>query len=125
MIKNALECLLASRLLPVFVRPSFILGIIGGIISILVGFIEFFLVALSQALIRKTLGLEYLIVISIIAGILGIIGGAKGRKSGGIIMIVGGVAALIGAGFFGILGLVLLVVGGILAIRDKYPPITT
>lgn len=102
----------------VLVRRSFILRLIGGIISFLVGFFEFFIGAANQAFNSTSFGLEYLMIVSFLAGIFGIVGRAVGEKKGGILMIIGAIFALIGRGLFGVLALVLLIVGGILAIKE-------
>ena len=100
-------------------RSSLALGIAGGIITFIVGGIEFvfgtFVTAFGNA---HGLEVIYLTGVSFLAGTMGIVGGAVGKKKGGIIMIIGGVLALMGAGVFGILGLVLLVVGGGLAFKE-------
>ncbi|MDQ3847878.1 MAG: hypothetical protein M3261_02865 [Thermoproteota archaeon] len=55
-------------------RASFVPGIIGGIISFLVGFFEFFIGVTNQAFNSTSFGLEYLMIVSFFAGILGIVG---------------------------------------------------
>jgi hypothetical protein len=95
------------------------LGVSGGIITFIVAGIEIVLGSFGQAFNLPNTGVfPALIALIFIGGTLGIVGGAIGKKGGGIIMIIGGILALIGAGLFGILGLVLLVVGGALAFRE-------
>ena len=89
------------------VKLSFILGVVGGIFVILV--------ALLYTLFTPEIPIGFLI-----AGIVGIVGAAVGKKLGGALMIVAGVSALILGGFlYGILPLILLLVGGIIALREK------
>lgn len=64
-------------------RASFILGIIVGIITFFVGFFAFTVGVFNQAFNDTSMGLEYLTVVSFIAGILGIVGGVIGMKKGG------------------------------------------
>ena len=106
-------------------RGSFVLGIIGGIISFMVGTFAFFIGAFNQSFNNTWGGFGALTAVSFIAGILGIVGGAIGMKKGGILMIIGGILALIGGGLFGVLGLVLLIVGGVLAFKEKPTTATT
>ncbi len=100
-------------------RGSFILGVLGGIITIIVGVIVIFVGAFVKAFVGSAPGLEYLSALSFIGGIMGIVGGAWGKKGGGILMIIGSIFAIIGASYFGILGFVLLIVGGVLAFKEK------
>jgi hypothetical protein len=57
--------------------------------------------------------------VTAIGSILGIVGGAIGKKAAGGTMIFGGILAFIGTTLFGILPCILLVVGGGLALREK------
>lgn len=104
-------------------RSSFILGLVGGVITMIMGFLVFFVATFAKAFGSTMQGLEYLPVLSFIGGIMGIVGGSIGKKVGGGLMIFGGIFALVGAGLFGILGLVLLVVGGVLAFKEGHKPI--
>jgi hypothetical protein len=106
-------------------RVSFILGIIGGIISFIIGYIVYLSAIATQRLNSTTTsyGFESLLIVSFIAGILGIVGGAVGKKKGGVLMIIGGILAIFGSGLYGLLALVLLIVGGVFALKEK--PATT
>jgi hypothetical protein len=100
-------------------RSSLALGVAGGIITFIMAGIEIVLNSFGNAFnLPNTEIFPALISLSFVGGTMGIVGGAIGKKSGGIIMIIGGILALIGAGLFGILGLVLLIVGGALAFRE-------
>jgi len=108
-------------------RNSFVLGILGGIFGILIGFgtlfFGVFVESAERAGLVESRGLgEQLYAqagVAVIGSILGIIGGAIGRKAGGVLLILGSFMALIGEGLFGILPLILLLLGGILALRAK------
>jgi hypothetical protein len=100
-------------------RASFILGIIGGIISFIVGYIVYRSGIAVQALNSTTsYGFESLLIVSL-GGILGIVGGAIGKKKGGVLMIIGGILAPFGSGLYGLLALVSLIVGGVFALKEK------
>jgi hypothetical protein len=89
------------------VKLSFILGVVGGVFVILV--------VLLYTFFTSVFPYGFLI-----AGIVGIVGAAVGKKLGGALMIAAGVSALILGGFlYGILPLILLLVGGIIALREK------
>jgi len=88
------------------VELSFILGLVGGIIAIIV--------TLVYAYVAVELSLPMLI-----AGIVGICGSVLGKKLGGVLMIVAGVLALIGGGFVGVPAFIPLLIGGIIVLRKK------
>jgi len=73
-------------------RPSFVLGIFGGIIAFIVGLLEYIIgtAYIAFNFNSTSSGVEYLLIVSFIAGILGIVGGAIGMKKGGVLMIIGG-----------------------------------
>ena len=100
-------------------RSSFVLGIVGGIFSFLAGIFAFFVMTAGQAFGFDVEIFPALIALAFIAGSLGIIGGAIGKRKGGVILIVGGVLALIATSLFGILPLILMLVGGILTLREE------
>jgi hypothetical protein len=82
------------------VKRSFILGIIGGILAILIS----------------------VYVLSWVGGMLGITGGAMGKKWGGALMIIGSMLAFFyGSSIFAVFPFILLLAGGILALREKAP----
>lgn len=106
------------------------MGVVGGIFAILVALFEVGLAIIGESWFRAfgvSNGTDFsqlyvLAGLCMIAGVLGIAGGAIGKKLGGGFMIVGGVLALIGASLFGVLPFVLMLAGGILALRDKTQP---
>jgi len=57
--------------------------------------------------------------IGILGGAMGLVGGAIGKKIGGVLLIVGSFLSLIAGGLFGILPFILLLIGGILALKEK------
>jgi hypothetical protein len=102
-------------------KPSFLLGILGGIFSFSMGVLVVLPMAISNYGAVDT-GLTILIVLAFLAGILGIVGGVVGNRKGGAILIISGVLALIATPFFGILPFILLIVGGVLAFRERKFP---
>lgn len=115
-------------------RRDQILGLIGGIITIIVSIV---LPALaSVALVNRVSGmtpaamgglafaLGGFAIIGIVAGILGIVGSRVGNKvAAGVLMIVGAVLSLpIVLGAFGV-GFILMLIGGILALASKAEPV--
>jgi hypothetical protein len=79
---------------------AFVLGVIGGILAILLS----------------------VYVLSWVGGMLGIIGGATGKKWGGALMIIGSVLAFFyGSSIFAFFPFILLLAGGILKLREKAP----
>jgi len=88
------------------VKLSFILGLIGGLIAIIVT------LAYAYATIELSLPM-------LIAGIVGICGAVLDKKLGGVLMIVAGVLALIGGGFVGVPAFIPLLIGGIIVLRKK------
>jgi len=109
------------------VRASFILGVIGGIFGILLGFAVLIFTGLIEATssflskeVVESVGRLYTqAAIATLGGILGITGGIIGKKMGGVILIIGGILTIIGGGTFGILPFVLLIIGGIQAFREE------
>lgn len=115
-------------------KKSFILGILGGIFAILVSLLIFILYGFesawnssfgsqSQYYINGVSQLSTLVALTLIAGIIGIVGAVIGKKIGGALMILAAVLVVIGSSFFGVLSLILFLLGGILALREKPQPI--
>lgn len=108
-------------------RGSFVLGILGGIFGILIGFGVLLFAGLTESFeevgfLEPSGEVQQLYTqagVAIFGGILGIAGGAIGRKIGGALLIVGSIMTLLGAGAFGVLPFVLLIIGGVLALREK------
>lgn len=100
-----------------------ILGIIGGIFGIIAGLAEGFIGGLGQALhVSGATNLYTLAMLSIVASIIGIVGGALvgGRaKIAGAMMIIATVLGFIAASYFYILPGILLGIAGILALVRK------
>ncbi len=107
-------------------RGSFVLGILGGVFGILVGLVVLVLAGTSEALspwlgedTRRIVGQLYVqTFVALLGGVLGIIGGAIGRKIGGVILMLASLFVLVGGGLFGILPFILLLVGGVLSFRE-------
>jgi len=100
-------------------RSSFILGILGGIFSFLAGIFAFFVMIAGLVFNLNVGHFIEMVALAFVAGGLGIIGSAIGKKKGGIILIIGGILALIATSLFGILPCILMLMGGILALREK------
>lgn len=100
-------------------KGSFILGILGGVFAILVAMFELIVGSVASAFGLAGEELYALAGLCTVAGCLGIIGGAIGKKLGGVLMVIGSILALIGASAFGILPFILMLVGGVLALREK------
>jgi hypothetical protein len=95
-------------------KVSFVLGIMGGIFSLLSGVLVLFLAGASASSVTPYVAFVF------VAGILGIIGGIMGKRTGGIILIVVGVGgALVALSPFSVLSFILMIIGGTLAIREK------
>jgi hypothetical protein len=103
-------------------KRSFLLGILGGIFSFLMGVLVVLPIAIGQANGAVDTDLTINIVLAFLAGILGMVGGVVGNGKGGAILIISGVLALIGTSLFGILPFILLIVGGVLAFRERKFP---
>lgn len=102
-------------------KRSFVLGILGGIFSFLMGMFAVFVMAIDQANGFDT-DLTINIALAFSAGVLGIVGGVVSNKKGGVILIISAVLALIATSLFGILPFILLLLGGVLAFRERVAP---
>lgn len=109
-------------------RRGFLLGVLGGIFSFVMGIFAAFVMLVSLANgVEADLWVS--IVLSFIAGVLGIIGSVMGNKKGGVTLIFSAILALIATSVFGIPPFILLVLGGILTYRERgipeVEPVTT
>jgi uncharacterized Zn finger protein (UPF0148 family) len=95
-----------------------ILGITGCIFGILAAILAALLGSFGAAFgISNNLGV--LAAVAIVGSVIGIAGGAIGKKLGGVLLIIGGIIVLIGVSLFGVLTFLLFIVGGILALRER------
>lgn len=100
-------------------RRSFLLGVLGGIFSFLMGILAFFVMVIGQANGAVDTDLTINVILAFLAGTLGIVGSAIGNKRGGVILVISAVLALIATSLFGIPPFILLLVGGVLAFRER------
>ena len=113
-----------------FVRLSFVFGVLGGCLAIVLGVVlvltGLFFGAIWAAIgfgpASEVAGGAYLPAgVAIVGGVLGIVGGVFGKAVGGALMIIGGVMVLIGNTLFSfrLVPFVFMLAGGILAIKEK------
>jgi hypothetical protein len=107
-------------------RGSFVLGVIGGIFGFFPAiFVLFLATAFGSSAPypfvsgEDTNSLLQSGAVALIGSILAIIGGAMGKRRGGVAMLIGGIMIVLGTSLFGVLSLILLIVGAVLAIREK------
>lgn len=103
-------------------KRTSILGYMGGISSVLMGLLVFFVMLIGQ-LNGVSVDLTIEMYLAFIAGAIGIVGAVVSGKRGGVILIVSGILVLIAISSFGIFPFILLIVGGTLSLREKEPPV--
>ncbi|MCW4025522.1 MAG: hypothetical protein NWF01_10895 [Candidatus Bathyarchaeota archaeon] len=105
------------------------LGLSSGILAMMVSFGLFCFIAIidnAQTVMGTDVSpfinsLYIQSVVGFFAGVIGIIGGLRGKRSGGVLMIIGSILVLVSCGIFGFLPFVIMIAGGIMAVREKTP----
>jgi len=107
-------------------RASLVLSVIGGVFGMLIAFAIFIFSSIVTTMeeynwFKAGSGEELQIIggVIILGSIIGMVGGAIGRKIGGILLIASTVITLFADGIFVILPAALFAIAGIIAFREE------